>query len=109
MTPFTMQQNAQNNVVVVKTDGYDYEGSTGNYMLLVMPFISISFFMEVLLSNSNKQVYNIFKEKRERDRPPTKSGRYPASSTNCPLLARTHGFRHTNRIILHAQNSPVLS
>ncbi|XP_060861131.1 uncharacterized protein LOC132938362 isoform X2 [Metopolophium dirhodum] len=28
MTPFTMQQNAQNNVVVVKTDGYDYEGST---------------------------------------------------------------------------------
>jgi len=31
MTPFTMQQNAQNNVVVVKTDGYDYEGSTGNY------------------------------------------------------------------------------
>lgn len=31
MTPFTMQQNAQSNVVVVKTDGYDYEGSTGNY------------------------------------------------------------------------------
>jgi len=30
MTPFNMQQNAQNNVVVVKTDGYDYEGSTGN-------------------------------------------------------------------------------
>ncbi|XP_060849505.1 uncharacterized protein LOC132928685 isoform X1 [Rhopalosiphum padi] len=28
MTPFNMQQNAQNNVVVVKTDGYDYEGST---------------------------------------------------------------------------------
>jgi len=26
-----MQQNAQNNVVVVKTDGYDYEGSTGSY------------------------------------------------------------------------------
>lgn len=28
VTPFTMQHNVQNNVVV-KTDGYDYEGETG--------------------------------------------------------------------------------
>lgn len=26
-----MQQNAQNNVVVVKTDGYDYDETAGNY------------------------------------------------------------------------------
>jgi len=37
-----MQQNAQNNVVVVKTDGYDYEGSTGNYFKKIYYFKSYS-------------------------------------------------------------------
>lgn len=34
-----MQQNVQNNVVVVKSDGYDYdgttEGTTGNFFLKI--------------------------------------------------------------------------